>query len=78
MEELCDGLSRQTAGLKVLLLRNNQITASGMVHLAKALVRDIKPAVSPTDTITTLFFTFDVKERLQVVVNNDNSCKREH
>ncbi|XP_036928496.1 protein phosphatase 1 regulatory subunit 37 isoform X2 [Acanthopagrus latus] len=37
LEELCDGLSQQTAGLKVLLLRNNQITATGMVHLAKAL-----------------------------------------
>uniref|UniRef100_UPI0037E8965C protein phosphatase 1 regulatory subunit 37 n=1 Tax=Semicossyphus pulcher TaxID=241346 RepID=UPI0037E8965C len=37
LEELCDGLRRQTAGLKVLLLRNNQITADGMVHLAKAL-----------------------------------------
>ncbi|XP_041810034.1 protein phosphatase 1 regulatory subunit 37 [Chelmon rostratus] len=36
-EELCDGLRRQTAGLKVLLLRNNQITASGMVYLAKVL-----------------------------------------
>lgn len=45
MEELCDGLSQQTAGLKVLLLRNNQITATGMVHLAKALVRDINPAL---------------------------------
>ncbi|XP_044023754.1 protein phosphatase 1 regulatory subunit 37 isoform X2 [Siniperca chuatsi] len=37
LEELCDGLRRQTAGLKVLLLRNNQITANGMVHLAEAL-----------------------------------------
>ncbi|KAM7404118.1 hypothetical protein PAMA_004509 [Pampus argenteus] len=37
LEELCDGLRWQTAGLKVLLLRNNQITAKGMVHLAKAL-----------------------------------------
>ncbi|KAM9842538.1 protein phosphatase 1 regulatory subunit 37 [Aulostomus maculatus] len=37
LEELCDGLRRQTAGLNVLLLRNNQITAKGMVHLAKAL-----------------------------------------
>ncbi|CAJ1074251.1 protein phosphatase 1 regulatory subunit 37 isoform X1 [Xyrichtys novacula] len=37
LEELCDGLRWQTAGLKVLLLRNNQITADGMVHLAKAL-----------------------------------------
>uniref|UniRef100_A0A3Q3FPQ6 Protein phosphatase 1 regulatory subunit 37 n=1 Tax=Labrus bergylta TaxID=56723 RepID=A0A3Q3FPQ6_9LABR len=37
LEELCDGLRHQTAGLKVLLLRNNQITAGGMVHLAKAL-----------------------------------------
>ncbi|XP_049917933.1 protein phosphatase 1 regulatory subunit 37 isoform X1 [Epinephelus moara] len=37
LEELCDGLRWQTAGVKVLLLRNNQITANGMVHLAKAL-----------------------------------------
>ncbi|XP_035466925.2 protein phosphatase 1 regulatory subunit 37 [Scophthalmus maximus] len=37
LEELCDGLRRQTAGLKLLLLRNNQITAKGMVHLAKTL-----------------------------------------
>ncbi|KAM6968562.1 protein phosphatase 1 regulatory subunit 37 [Tautogolabrus adspersus] len=37
LEELCDGLRHQAAGLKVLLLRNNQITADGMVHLAKAL-----------------------------------------
>ncbi|XP_029981843.1 protein phosphatase 1 regulatory subunit 37 [Sphaeramia orbicularis] len=37
LEELCDGLRWQTAGLKVLLLRNNQITANGMVHMAKAL-----------------------------------------
>ncbi|XP_035807971.1 protein phosphatase 1 regulatory subunit 37 isoform X1 [Amphiprion ocellaris] len=37
LEELCDGLRWQTAGLKVLLLRNNQITAEGMHHLAKAL-----------------------------------------
>eukprot|EP00064_Thunnus_orientalis_P005272 superscaffoldBa00000505_g5286 len=37
LEELCDGLRWQTAGLKILLLRNNQITAKGMVHLAKAL-----------------------------------------
>ncbi|KAM7376767.1 hypothetical protein PAMP_006475 [Pampus punctatissimus] len=37
LEELCDGLRWQTAGLKVLLLRNNQITAKGMIHLAKAL-----------------------------------------
>ncbi|TKS86192.1 Protein phosphatase 1 regulatory subunit 37 [Collichthys lucidus] len=37
LEELCDGLRLQTAGLRVLLLRNNQITATGMVHLAKAL-----------------------------------------
>ncbi|XP_034050732.1 protein phosphatase 1 regulatory subunit 37 [Thalassophryne amazonica] len=37
LEELCDGLRWQTAGLKVLLLRNNQITESGMIHLAKAL-----------------------------------------
>ncbi|KAG8013704.1 Protein phosphatase 1 regulatory subunit 37 [Nibea albiflora] len=37
LEELCDGLRLQTAGLRVLLLRNNQITAAGMVHLAKAL-----------------------------------------
>ncbi|XP_034715023.1 protein phosphatase 1 regulatory subunit 37 [Etheostoma cragini] len=37
LEELCDGLRWQTAGVKVLLLRNNQITAGGMVHLAKAL-----------------------------------------
>ncbi|XP_034531353.1 protein phosphatase 1 regulatory subunit 37 isoform X1 [Notolabrus celidotus] len=37
LEELCEGLRWQTAGLKVLLLRNNQITADGMVHLARAL-----------------------------------------
>ncbi|XP_042356013.1 protein phosphatase 1 regulatory subunit 37 [Plectropomus leopardus] len=37
LEELCDGLRWQTAGLKVLLLRNNQITANGMFHLAKTL-----------------------------------------
>ncbi|XP_029937841.1 protein phosphatase 1 regulatory subunit 37 [Myripristis murdjan] len=37
LEELCDGLRWQTAGLKVLLLKNNQITANGMVHLAKTL-----------------------------------------
>ncbi|XP_060938880.1 protein phosphatase 1 regulatory subunit 37 [Limanda limanda] len=37
LEELCNGLRWQTAGLKVLLLRNNQITAKGMVHLAKTL-----------------------------------------
>uniref|UniRef100_A0A3B4VI32 Protein phosphatase 1 regulatory subunit 37 n=1 Tax=Seriola dumerili TaxID=41447 RepID=A0A3B4VI32_SERDU len=37
LEELCDGLRRQTAGLRVLLLRNNHITAEGMVHLAKTL-----------------------------------------
>ncbi|KAM4625926.1 protein phosphatase 1 regulatory subunit 37 [Polymixia lowei] len=37
LEELCDGLRWQTAGLKVLLLRNNQLTACGMVHLAKVL-----------------------------------------
>ena len=42
MEELCDGLSRQTEGLKVLLLRNNQITERGMEHLAKALVRNTR------------------------------------
>ncbi|TNN24113.1 hypothetical protein EYF80_065764 [Liparis tanakae] len=39
LEELCDGLRRQTAGVRVLLLRNNRITAGGMVHLATALVR---------------------------------------
>uniref|UniRef100_A0A3Q1FM10 Protein phosphatase 1 regulatory subunit 37 n=1 Tax=Acanthochromis polyacanthus TaxID=80966 RepID=A0A3Q1FM10_9TELE len=33
LEELCDGLRWQTAGLKVLLLRNNQITVEGMHHL---------------------------------------------
>ncbi|KAI4796641.1 hypothetical protein KUCAC02_026854 [Chaenocephalus aceratus] len=37
LEELCDGLRWQTAGVRVLLLRNNQITAKGMLHLAKAL-----------------------------------------
>ncbi|KAK5856919.1 hypothetical protein PBY51_010199 [Eleginops maclovinus] len=37
LEELCDGLRWQTAGVRVLLLRNNQITVRGMVHLAKAL-----------------------------------------
>ncbi|KAK2825842.1 hypothetical protein Q5P01_020056 [Channa striata] len=37
LEELCDGLRWQTAGLKVLLLKNNRITAEGMVHLAKTL-----------------------------------------
>ncbi|KAA8582391.1 hypothetical protein FQN60_009131, partial [Etheostoma spectabile] len=46
LEELCDGLRWQTAGVKVLLLRSNQITACGMVHLAKALVRNIAPALS--------------------------------
>ncbi|TDG99311.1 hypothetical protein EPR50_G00209610 [Perca flavescens] len=40
LEELCDGLRWQTAGVRVLLLRNNQITACGMVHLAKALSSD--------------------------------------
>ncbi|XP_037833688.1 protein phosphatase 1 regulatory subunit 37 [Kryptolebias marmoratus] len=37
LEELCEGLSKQTEGLKVLLLRNNQITVRGMNHLAKIL-----------------------------------------
>ncbi|KAG7509992.1 phosphatase 1 regulatory subunit 37-like [Solea senegalensis] len=37
LEELCDGLRWQTAGLKVLLLRNNHITAHGMVFLASTL-----------------------------------------
>ncbi|XP_028251873.1 protein phosphatase 1 regulatory subunit 37 [Parambassis ranga] len=37
LEELCNGLRWQTAGLKVLVLRNNQITVKGMEHLAKAL-----------------------------------------
>ncbi|PWA16586.1 hypothetical protein CCH79_00004461 [Gambusia affinis] len=37
LEELCDGLSRQTKGLKVLILKNNQITERGMNHLAKTL-----------------------------------------
>ncbi|XP_039642237.1 protein phosphatase 1 regulatory subunit 37 isoform X2 [Perca fluviatilis] len=37
LEELCDGLRWQTVGVRILLLRNNQITACGMVHLAKAL-----------------------------------------
>ncbi|XP_040917269.1 protein phosphatase 1 regulatory subunit 37 [Toxotes jaculatrix] len=37
LEELCEGLRWQIEGLKVLLLRNNQITAKGMVHLAKTL-----------------------------------------
>uniref|UniRef100_A0A3B4H699 Protein phosphatase 1 regulatory subunit 37 n=1 Tax=Pundamilia nyererei TaxID=303518 RepID=A0A3B4H699_9CICH len=37
LEELCDGLRRQKGGLKVLLLRNNQITVKGMEHLAKTL-----------------------------------------
>lgn len=40
LEELCDGLRRQKGGLKVLLLRNNQITVKGMEHLAKTLVRN--------------------------------------
>lgn len=46
LEELCDGLRQQTAGVKVLLLRNNQITANGLVHLAQALVRSTEPTVS--------------------------------
>ncbi|XP_076025875.1 protein phosphatase 1 regulatory subunit 37 [Genypterus blacodes] len=37
LEELCEGLRWQTAGVKVLLLRNNQISAKGLVHLAKVL-----------------------------------------
>ncbi|XP_014906785.1 protein phosphatase 1 regulatory subunit 37 isoform X1 [Poecilia latipinna] len=37
LEELCDGLSRQTKGLKVLILKNNQITERGMNHLARTL-----------------------------------------
>ncbi|KAK7904001.1 hypothetical protein WMY93_016608 [Mugilogobius chulae] len=37
LEELCDGLKWQVTGLKILLLRNNKITAKGMTHLAKAL-----------------------------------------
>ncbi|KAJ0009242.1 hypothetical protein NQD34_016657, partial [Periophthalmus magnuspinnatus] len=37
LEELCDGLRWQLTGLKVLLLKNNKITAKGMTHLAKAL-----------------------------------------
>ncbi|KAL3969273.1 collagen type XXII alpha [Sarotherodon galilaeus] len=37
LEELCDGLRWQKGGLKVLLLRNNQITVKGMDHLAKTL-----------------------------------------
>lgn len=40
LEELCDGLRQQIGGLKVLLLRNNQITVKGMEHLAKTLVRN--------------------------------------
>nr|XP_040056035.1 protein phosphatase 1 regulatory subunit 37-like [Gasterosteus aculeatus aculeatus] len=40
LEELCDGLRLQTAGLRVLLLRNNQISANGMVHLASALTNE--------------------------------------
>lgn len=40
LEELCDGLRRQIGGLRVLLLRNNQITVKGMEHLAKTLVRN--------------------------------------
>lgn len=40
LEELCGGLLKQTEGLKVLLLRNNQITEGGMKHLAKVLVRN--------------------------------------
>uniref|UniRef100_A0A3B5LN71 Protein phosphatase 1 regulatory subunit 37 n=1 Tax=Xiphophorus couchianus TaxID=32473 RepID=A0A3B5LN71_9TELE len=39
LEELCDGLSRQTKGLKVLILKNNQITERGMNHLAKTLLQ---------------------------------------
>ena len=38
LEEVCEGLRLQMGGLKVLLLKNNQITADGMLHLAKALV----------------------------------------
>ncbi|XP_068608123.1 LOW QUALITY PROTEIN: protein phosphatase 1 regulatory subunit 37 [Brachionichthys hirsutus] len=37
LEELCDGLRQRAAGLRALRLRNNQITANGMVHLAKTL-----------------------------------------
>ncbi|CAL8291687.1 protein phosphatase 1 regulatory subunit 37 [Gadus morhua] len=37
LEEVCEGLRLQMGGLKVLLLKNNQITADGMLHLAKAL-----------------------------------------
>ncbi|CAI5697321.1 unnamed protein product [Oreochromis niloticus] len=37
LEELCDGLRWQKGGLKVLLLRNNQITVKGMDYLAKTL-----------------------------------------
>ena len=41
LEEVCEGLRLQTGGLKVLLLKNNQITADGMLHLAKALVGQV-------------------------------------
>lgn len=41
LEELCDGLRSQKAGVKVLLLRNNHITVKGMEHLAKTLVRNL-------------------------------------
>ncbi|XP_056152298.1 protein phosphatase 1 regulatory subunit 37 [Lampris incognitus] len=37
LEELCDGLKWPTASLRVLLLRNNQITTDGVVHLRNAL-----------------------------------------
>ncbi|KAM9355399.1 protein phosphatase 1 regulatory subunit 37 [Pholidichthys leucotaenia] len=37
LEEICDGLRWQKEGVKVLLLRSNQITVGGMDHLARTL-----------------------------------------
>lgn len=76
LQELCDGLRQQTAGLKVLVLRSNHITAHGMLHLAQALVRNANmrskehwPAVNPIRTSTfrcclTLKSRFKVSENL--------------
>ncbi|MEQ2184271.1 hypothetical protein GOODEAATRI_006098, partial [Goodea atripinnis] len=49
LEELCDGLSRQAKGLKVLILKNNQITERGMNHLAKTLSSDQRRVVRRRD-----------------------------
>ncbi|XP_046874287.1 protein phosphatase 1 regulatory subunit 37 [Hypomesus transpacificus] len=37
LEEICEGLKMQTAGLRVLMLNSNMITYNGLVYLAKVL-----------------------------------------